>query len=182
MFGNVCHIATSIYVRHNATLWCLVDFNFTMLHTLRCLEVFVTLWRQDLCITLQLEEMFSILWWQGDVGHIATCIYVHHIVTCIYVCHIVTLLSTLRQHAYFRQIATSLCFVDCNLTMFTTLWPYYVHHIATQYFHHIAMLCVFHSVNLLCLVDFNITMFNTLCHLEISITLRHCNKCFIMQH
>jgi len=79
-FGNVCHLATSINVRHIATLRCLVDCNFTM---------FDTLWCSDMCVTLQREEIFSILRRQGDVGHIETCIYVRHIGTCIYVCHIV---------------------------------------------------------------------------------------------
>lgn len=115
-----------------------------------------------MCVTLQHEEMFVILQRQGDVGHIATYIYVFHIATCFYICRIATQLSTLRRHVYFRQITTLLCFVDCNVTMFITLRHYYVHHIETLYFHHIVMLCVHQSVTLVCLVDFNVTMFNTL--------------------
>ena len=93
---------------------------------------------------------------------------------------------TLRRHiATFGNvchIATSLCFVDCNVTMFITLWPYYVRHISTLYFHHIAMLCVHHSVTLLCLVDFNVTMFNTLWNLDFFVPLWLCNKCVTMEH
>jgi hypothetical protein len=135
-----------------------------------------------MCVTLHREEMFSILRRQGDVGHIMTCIYVRCIATCIYVFHVVMLLSTLRRHAYFRQIAMLLCLIDYNLIMFITLRRYYVCHIATLYFHHIAMLCVHHSGTLLCLVDFNVTMFNTLRHLEFFVTLGRLNKCVTIQH
>jgi hypothetical protein len=84
-FGNICHFAMFIYVRHVATLRCLVDWKFIMFVTLRRLGVFVTLQRHDMCVTMKCEEMFSTLRQQGDVGHIATCIYVRYIVTCIYV-------------------------------------------------------------------------------------------------
>jgi hypothetical protein len=43
MFGNVCHIGAFVYVRHIVMLLCMVDGNFTMFDTLRCLEMFVTL-------------------------------------------------------------------------------------------------------------------------------------------
>ena len=75
-----------------------------------------------------------------------------------------------------------LCFVEFNVTMFITLRRYYVHHIETLFFHHIAMLCVCHSETLLSLVDFNVTMFNTLQHLEKKFTMRCWNKCVTMQH
>jgi hypothetical protein len=61
MFGNVFHIATSIFVRHIATLRCLVHCKFTIFDTLLCLKVFATLRCQDMCVTLQREEIFSIL-------------------------------------------------------------------------------------------------------------------------
>jgi hypothetical protein len=57
----VRHIAKSVYVCHIVTIQCLVDRNVTNFDTLQCLEVFVTLRRQDMCITLQCEEMFIIL-------------------------------------------------------------------------------------------------------------------------
>jgi hypothetical protein len=140
---------------------------------LQNLEMFATLWRQDICITLEREEMLIIWRWQGDVWHIAMSIYVHHIVT---------LLSPFRPQTYVRHIAMLLCLADCNVATFLTLWCYYVRHIETQYFHHIAMLCVHHSEDLLCLVDFNVTMFNTLQNFEFFVTLRLCNKCITMQH
>jgi hypothetical protein len=50
--------------------------------------------------------MFVTLRRQGYVHHIAMSVYVHHIEMSVYVRHIVTLL----------------CLVDCNVTIFDTLW------------------------------------------------------------
>ena len=130
IFGNAYQIGASVYVRHIVMLLCMVDGNITKFDTLGCLEmfftlwclyffvtlrrleVFVMLWRQDMYITLQCEEMFIIMQWQGNVGYIATSVYVRYIVT---------LLSTLRRHAYVLHIVTLLCLVDCNFTTFFTL-------------------------------------------------------------
>ena len=121
-----------------------------------------------------------------SVWHIATSGSVHHIATWGNVFHIVMTgwcgthcdmyLGSLHCDMYLCvshcdttiHVATTCLFSsDCDITMFCRLQSYYVHNIVTLLCspycntHHIAMLCVRHSANLLCLVDFNVTMFNT---------------------
>jgi hypothetical protein len=60
MFGNAYHIGASVYVRHIVMLLCMVDGNITKFDTLRCLEMFVTLQRPYLFVTLRHYDVWYI--------------------------------------------------------------------------------------------------------------------------
>jgi hypothetical protein len=61
LFDIFRHYYVHVYVHHIATLVCLVDCNVTIFDTLQGLEMFVTLRRRYMCVTLQCEEMFVTL-------------------------------------------------------------------------------------------------------------------------
>ena len=62
MLNRLWHIAMSLYVRHISMLLCLVDYNVTMIDTLRHLEMFVRLWLSYMFVTLQCPYMYVTLW------------------------------------------------------------------------------------------------------------------------
>jgi hypothetical protein len=60
MFGNAYHIRVSVDVLHIVMLLCMVDGNITKFDTLRCLEMFVTLQRPYLFVTLRHYDVWYI--------------------------------------------------------------------------------------------------------------------------